>query len=234
MTPAIDVLVPVLRRPHRAGPFMDSLARSGVAATVWAIAEPGDRPTRRAWRLAGANVLVCPRPPGSFAQKCNDGFEHTAAPWVLLVGDDVRFHPGWLKAAMAYAHRGALVIGTQTAGTIPDGGTPHPVINRRYVIERGAGWDGPGVLCHEGYRHNFVDVEIALTAQDRGVWAYARDARIEHLHHIHGGKAPVDAVYELGASFLQQDRRHFDRRVRRFRRTAKVVSSGTRRPRRRV
>lgn len=212
MTDAVDVLVPVLHRPHRAAPFMDSLRASGADCDVWAIAEPADRATRRAWRLAGAHVLICPRPPGSFAQKINDGFRHTRAPWVLMVGDDVQFHPGWLPAAMAHAARGALVIGTQTAGTIPDGGTPHPVINRAYVVERGASWDGPGVLCHEGYRHNFVDVEIALAAQDRGVWAYATDAVIEHLHHVHGGKAPVDSVYELGTSFLARDRRHFERR----------------------
>lgn len=231
--PAVDVLVPVMRRPHRAGPFMESLRTSGVDVDVWAVAAPDDRATRKAWRLAGAHVLICPNPPGSFAQKINWGYAHTRAPWMLLVGDDVRFHPGWLKAAMGHARRGAFVIGTQTAGTIPDGGTPHPLINRAYVDERGAGWDGPGVLCHEGYRHNFVDVEIALTAQDRGVWAYARDAVIEHLHHIHGGKAPVDEVYELGTSFLAQDRQLFERRNRRFRRPARVTS-GAHRPRRRT
>lgn len=213
-TTTIDILVPVMRRPHRAEPFMTSLRHSGAAGVaVWAIAQNDDPETATAWRTAGANVLINTKPPGSFAQKCNLGFHATSAPWVLLVGDDVRFHYRWAEAALRCHQRtGALVIGTNGAGPVPDGGTPHPLVNRRYVLERGGGWDGPGVICHEGYRHNFVDIELAMAAQDRGVWAVAPDAVIEHLHHIQAAKAEVDEVYRIGARSLASDRAVFESR----------------------
>jgi hypothetical protein len=214
VTTVIDVLVPVMRRPHRAEPFMASIRASGATGVaVTAIAQDDDEATAEAWRAAGATVLVATEPPGSFAQKCNLGFRATTAPWVLLVGDDVRFHYRWANAALrCHKRTGALVIGTNTAGPLADGGTPHPLVNRRYVLDRGAGWDGPGVLCHEGYRHNFVDIELATAAQDRGVWAVAPDAVIEHLHHIQAAKADVDEVYRIGARSLASDRALFESR----------------------
>ncbi len=218
------MFVPVLGRPHRAELFCDSLAGSDAGdVRVWAIPNADDTVTLRAWQAAAAirpwvRVLAYAQEPGSFAQKCNAAFEvagrNYPAPWVMLVGDDVAFHPGWHQAALSAAVRaGADVVGTNTAGTIPDGSTPHPLIRRSYILERGASWDGPGSLCHEGYRHNFVDVEITMLAIDRGVWTAAPDSIVEHLHHIHGGKSPVDESYRIGAGALAADRALFDNRA---------------------
>ena len=223
MTADIDVIVPVLQRPQRARPFMDSLRATTGRASVLAVYSSWDQRTGRAWRRAGADVLEVAAQPGSFAQKVNAGYRARAAseftagpppPWVLLVGDDVRFHPGWADAALEVAEAtGADVVSTADRPGGDGTAGVHPLVRRAYVDERGAAWgDGPGVVCHEGYRHNYVDAELAAVAKERGVWAPAPGAVIEHLHHIFG-TAPVDRTYEVGTASLEQDRALFWARV---------------------
>jgi glycosyltransferase involved in cell wall biosynthesis len=216
-TEATAVIVPVMRRPQNAAPFMASLRASGAdLATVYAVTDEADAATIIAWREAGARVIRLEGESlGTFAEKVNYGYEQTDEPWLLLVGDDVRFHPGWLDHAQHAARDGAHVIGTNdlhnprvTAGDH----TTHPMIRRAYVDERGASWDGPKVVCHEGYRHWYVDDEIVTVAKQRGVWAFARHARIEHLHPL-WGLAEDDEVYALGRAHVDEDRALFEARV---------------------
>jgi hypothetical protein len=93
-TEQVAVIVPVMKRPQSAEPFMKSLRASTGLATVYAVCDPEDSETYTAWLTAGAEVLVSDRG-SSFAQKANCGYEKTSEPWLLLVGDDVKFHPGW-------------------------------------------------------------------------------------------------------------------------------------------
>lgn len=226
MTP-VDVLVPVLRRPAAAAPFMASLTASGAGpVTVTAIADtPDDDETAGAWAAAGATVLRWPTPPrGTFARKVNAAYSATGdgpdpAPWVLLVGDDVRFEPGWLQHLLAATvdDPNALVLfadnGITAKGAAPD---THPFVARRYVDMVGGTWDaGPGTLTHVGYLHNYVDAELSQVAYQRGVRRFVPAARITHLHHL-AGTAPVDKVYELGTRDLARDRKHYLRRLRRY------------------
>jgi hypothetical protein len=87
----------------------------------------------------------------------------------------------------------------------------HPLIRRSYVDERGASWDGPGTVAHEGYRHWFVDNEWTLVAQQRGVFASALGSVVEHLHPI-WGKGADDDVYRKGQSQADRDKRIWVRR----------------------
>lgn len=217
-TETTAVVVPVMRRPQNAAPFMESLRASGAAlANVYAVVDEDDEGTASAWLEAGAALIhgKAPDRPGTFAEKVNMGYQQTEEPWLLLVGDDVRFEPGWLDHAQHAARDGAHVIGTNdlhnprvTAG---EHGT-HLLIRRAYVDERGASWDGPKVLCHEGYRHWFVDDEIVTVAKQRGVWAFAKQARIEHLHPL-WGLAEDDEVYALGRAHVDDDRALFEARL---------------------
>jgi hypothetical protein len=182
------------------------------------IASPWDTDTVAAWHQLEASlftlaptVVLLDREPGSFAQKINYGERmcreypllaaREPAPWIMLVGDDVKPHPGWLPRARP----NVSVVGTDTYGPIPDGQTPHPLIRRSYIAEHGASWDGPGVVCHEGYRHNFVDVEIAVVAKGRGVWSDS-DAIVEHCARYQG-KAPDDDTYRISDETVDDDRR---------------------------
>jgi len=225
MAPADEptaVIVPVMRRPGNAEPFMASLRASTGLAKAYAMCDADDDATIEAWGSVGAEVWVdCHRAdgPGRFADKVNVGFGRSTEPWLFLVGDDVRFHPGWLDHAQHVARTwNASVVGTNDLGSqrVTDGEhATHLLIRRSYVEEVGASWDGPGVVCHEGYRHWYVDDEIVAAAKQRGVWQMALGSVVEHLHPMFG-KGDDDDVYRLGQSHAAADRKIFEGRVRRY------------------
>src|SRR4029077_20483144 len=152
--------------------------------------------------------------PGTFAEKVNQAYRETDEPWLFLVGDDVRFQPGWLDQAQHAARDGAHVIGTNDLHNplvLKGEHATHLLIRRNYIDERGASWDGPKVVCHEGYGHWFVDNEIVSVAKQRKVWAFAHHSKVEHLHPLWGG-AETDATYELGQSRIVEDKALFEAR----------------------
>lgn len=213
-TEQVAVIVPVLRRPQNAAPFMASLRASTGLATVYAVADDDDPETAEAWAAAGAEVIVGNAV--TFSRKANLGYAKTSEPWIFLTGDDVRFHPGWLDHAQHVATvLNGLVIGTNDAGNarvMRGEHATHMLIRRSYVDEQGASWDGPGVLCHEGYRHCFVDDELVLAAKRRGVWQMALGSVVEHNHPI-WHKGEDDDVYRLGQESYEADHNVFVARM---------------------
>jgi hypothetical protein len=217
----VAIIVPVLHRLHHAEPFMESLRATVPDPHVYAVYDLGDNDVANAWEFAGAVTLMADGPtvPGTFAEKVNTGYRQTREPWLFLVGSDVRFHAGWLEAAQAMAFAcGAKVVGTNDLGNsrVMSGqhGT-HLLIDRSYVDTQGASWDGPGVVCHEGYRHWYVDDEIVTVAKQRGFWASARGSVVEHLHPLFG-KGRDDEVYRLGQSHAEEDGRRFQQRCQAY------------------
>lgn len=221
-TASVAVVVPVLRRPHAAGAFMASWRASGPAGSaVYAVTDADDRETRQAWFDAGAIVLTSDRG-SSYACKVNYALEATSEPWLLLLGDDVRFHPGWLEAALRAGERAPVVSTNDMGRTDLDRLAIHPMFARDYLVQRGASFDGPGLIAHEGYRHWYVDREWSFLAAERGVLTYAADCLIEHLHPIHH-KGEMDDTYRLGQAAAADDARLYRKReanyVKRIRRS---------------
>jgi hypothetical protein len=215
-TEPVAILVPTLGRPGHAGPFMESLNASGCGdlARVYAVADPGE--DADAWLAAGAVVIPWNGdPPGTYAQRLNLAYAHTDEPWLLCAADDVKFVPGWLDQAQAAACDGADVVGTNdlhNPRVLAGDHATHMMVRRAYVDEVGAGWDGPKVLAHEGYRHWFVDDEIVTAAKQRGAWVMAAHAKVEHLHPL-WGLAADDPTYEAGREHAGQDRVLFEARL---------------------
>lgn len=216
----VAVIVPVAQRDN-ALPFLESLMTSiteeqRTRLTVYVMADAGDLPVEEAWgKWAGypyprqffdAHTYL--RTMGSFAEKVNRGYGISTEEWLFLVGDDVRFHKGWLDQAMETARTtGKSVIGTNDLGNpaVKNGQhATHMFISRAYVENVGASWDGPGLVCHEGYRHWYVDNEIILAAKQRDEWAPCLLSHVEHLHP-YWGKADDDAVYRIGQEAAPAD-----------------------------
>lgn len=192
---------------------MRSLLLTTERAQVYAIADADDIATAEAWADAGAQVVTSTG--SSFAIKVNDGYRATWHPWLFVVGDDVQFHPGWLGHALHHGEHFS-VIGTNDLATgrvVTGQHATHFLISREYVDTVGASWDGPGVVCHEGYHHWFVDDEIVSAAKQRGVWFPALCSIVEHMHPI-VGKAAEDDVYELGRRHATQDQQRYIERAR--------------------
>lgn len=217
-TDEVDVLVPVLNRPQNVRPFMQSLRASTGLATAWFICDVDDKEEQDEVAKYGGRVL---RHDGTFSQKVNYGFNKVTPkrPWAFIVGDDVMFHPGWLDHAQHVAKMyGALVVGTNDLGNprvLAGDHATHLLLNRKYVEQVGASWDGPGTIAHEGYRHWFVDDEIVGVAKQRRVWQMALGSYVEHMHP-YWGKGEPDEVYELGQSEAEKDKATFTQRKQEF------------------
>ena len=225
----VEVIVPTRGRPQNAEGFMASLIASTGLARVSVMADLGDVDNIKAWRsvLRESDSLTVCNPmrgdafggrPATFAHKVNLAYRQSRGrePWMLLVGDDVRFYPGWLDHALGVARDyPAAVIGTNdlTNPRVMAGEhATHPLIRREYVEQVGASWDGPGVVCHEGYGHQFVDDEIVAAAKQRGQWRMAIGSIIEHHHPIASLAVPIDDTYRLGQSTAEADGALFEKR----------------------
>lgn len=220
----VAVIVPVLKRPQNAEPFMRSLRASTGLATAYAVAGRDDEETAAAWKAAGAELLLGDDErvddvgpvATTFAQRVNLGYRQTREPWLFITGDDVKFHAGWLDHAQHVADvLDAHVVGTNDLGNprvIAGEHATHLLIRRSYIDEVGASWDGPGVVCHEGYRHNFVDDEVVTAAKQRGVWQMALGSIVEHMHPL-WSKGEDDDVYRLGQSHAGDDGKLYAKRL---------------------
>lgn len=213
---ACVVLVPVLRRPHRVAPLIESLETSDADAALLFIVSEDDKEMRRAVYESGGNSIVVDWPggtPGDYARKINAGYRATTNPYLFTGADDLHFHKGWLDAALR--QQPARVIGTNDLGNervMRGVHATHSLVQRRYVQRCGT-IDEPDKVLHEGYQHEFCDDELVGTAKKRGVWAFAADSIVEHLHPA-WGKAPTDELYEAQRQRMDASRRLFQRRRR--------------------
>jgi hypothetical protein len=213
----VDVIVPVLHRPRNVPTLMRSLLATTGRATAWFVCDPSDSEEIEAVRKEGGNVLLHP---GTFSQKVNFAFKKTKAPWIFLCGDDVLFRPSWLDHAQDIARRySAQVVGTNdlvNPRVMSGQHATHMLISRDYVLTVGSSWDGPGVVCHEGYRHWYVDDEIVTAAKSQGVFQMALGSQVEHLHPYFNPKVEIDDVYRKGESSSTEDGELFESRARKY------------------
>ena len=213
----VAVIVPVMQRPHNVAPLVDSLSDC-PEARIYFVCDPDDQAEIDAVRAAGLEPLISDRG-HTFAQKVNCAFEQTTEPWVFLCGDDVRFAPDWLKAPRDLADR-FDVIGTSDAAdgrgnvSVQSGKhADHMFVRRAYVDRYGASLDGPGVVCHEGYHHFYVDKELVRLARARGVFSPCLDSVVEHLHPGLGKGTP-DLLYQsMQSPEAIEDRELFESRL---------------------
>jgi hypothetical protein len=218
----LAIVVPVHHRPHNAERFMKSLRETLPVqhdAAVFALAAHGDEDTGQAWYLFGAEVVY--GDDESFPKKAQDFYDEIVESadrpeYILLIGDDVRFIGGWYEAFIKAAE------GSPAAGLIStnDMGNPyvtsgshatHPIFRVTYIEKQGASWDGPGTICHTGYRHSWVDEEWSTKAKHDGAFLYAPNCKIEHLHPT-WNKGQQDETYAIARQYLLDDHDLYQRR----------------------
>ncbi len=200
---SLAVLVPTTgERPAGLARLEAAIADTHDDAEVMILAFPGSdipgaRVANAAFRYArGINWL---------AQKAVEAGHE----WLLMGADDIVPRHDWWEKAMAKVESGGMldpkVIGTNDLGnsnTALGVYSTHPLVRADYVANGTI--DGQPGIMYEGYQHNFVDTELAMTAKYRGVWAHAGDSVVEHMHHL-WGKAPNDASYQRTDATMAAD-----------------------------
>lgn len=196
MSADLAILVPMLGRAHRVAPLLASIAEATPDAYVLFLLSPDDTAVRReVTRHHRQFLTVARRPTGDYARKINAGYRATSHPYLFTAADDLKFHPGWFESAVAAMTDGVGVVGTNDLGSprvMAGEHSTHSLVARWYA-DLGT-IDEPGKIYHEGYVHEYVDDELVGTAKRRGMWAFAVDAHVEHLHPD-WGKAPGDRMY---------------------------------------
>ena len=94
-------------------------------------------------------------------------------------------------------------------------GYPHAThsLVARWYADQGASWDGPNIIYHEGYEHEYCDDELVQTALVRGSYAHALDSVVAHMHP-NIGAAPDDETYQRGRSRTRMSRVLYRHRAR--------------------
>lgn len=224
MSADIVILVPVLGRPQNVAPLLESIRAAGDHRTLF-IVSPHDREEREAITREGGLYVDAPFEvgPGDYARKINYAAhglkDHVWEwDWILTGADDLRFHPGWAEAALRVAHEEfrAAVIGTNDLANprvMKGKHATHSLVSRHYIEAYGT-VDEPGKVLHEGYPHEFVDDELVETAKWRGMWAFARDSHVEHMHPHFRPEIPTDDLYDQFDERMMRGRRIFRQRQR--------------------
>jgi len=211
--PDVAVIIPVLNRPQNVEPLAQSLFDSCPEATPYFITTFSDTKEIAAVRDAGYEPIITLEI--GFGPKANLGYAKTSESWLLFIGDDVTFHPGWYQAALETAEcTGSSLIGTNDLSDRAGIGQHaiHPLVRRSYIDTQGMSWDGPGTVTHPGYRHWYIDNEWSEKAVVDNVFAYSPKSIIEH-HHYTNDPDVLDDTYELGGERRTADGRLFHRRL---------------------
>ncbi len=223
MSFTITAIVPVLNRPQNIKPFIESFTRTTPLDKVkllFVTDSSCQEEIDEIKKFEGPiTVGIAPSTTISWAKRINWGeaFTRNDSSWILCAADDIIFHPNWFETAEAACNNFDGILGTNDLGhpaTISGSHTTHPIVSRKYIAEQGV-MDEPGKLCHEGYDHNYVDVEFVATAMKRGKWKHEPTCMIEH-NHPSWKKGAWDDVYEKGQAKLSADRSLWIKRKAQF------------------
>ena len=220
----VAVVVPAMRA-EQIEPLADSFDEfipDDIMAALYIVCDPDNDELIEAVSATGWLPLISDRG-STFAQKANHAYANTDEDWLLLIGEDCRFTPGWLDGPRALSTR-YDVIGTNDA---PEGEVKNPDVaagrhadhwftRRSYIDEQGACLEGPGVFCPEAFYHWWTDKEVIELAKARGVFTPCLDSHIVHLHPGYDGDEAAraaDPVYMKAVEWRERDETTWRRRA---------------------
>lgn len=211
----IDILVPVLSRPHNVAPLVESIkATTTVAHSIVFLCSLGDDEQIAACREHDVRIEVVPWGAGrsDYPRKMNYGYACTNREFILMGADDLTFLDSWDTRALEIAHAtGVGVVGTNDLANrqvMKGFFSTHALVRRSYIRERGAALEGPGILVSESYDHNYCDRELCALAMSRNEWAFAQKSQIKHRHPVWRTERD-DATYKKGRQSAIEDQENF-------------------------
>lgn len=196
------MLIPTLGRQERLPRVVENAAHPDV--NVYFVMEPHE-----AHDVPGATTLTLPDGVKGCPSALNYGYRHTTEPLLFQGDDDLNFHDGWLEAILTRLSDTIQVVGTNDLGmvhTIRLETSPHNLVTRRYLDERGGVFDeGPGSFFSTRYTHNYADGEFVETARRRNAWAPCLESIVEHMHPL-WNRGEWDDTYALSRAHFDEDK----------------------------
>jgi hypothetical protein len=201
----LAILVPILNRPHRIIPLLESIeASTDVAHEV--IFAASDEASIDVLDKIGARYITDEGgTEGTWAKRINQLYKETNAPYIFTGADDLAFNAGWFQAAMIEMNRmqGGGVV---AVNDLHNRAGVHFLMSREYIETFGGAMGyPPGTVACPEYLHQYTDDDIRSCAKFHDRWAFANDSIVEHLH-TGAGKAPMDETYRIGEATAAQGR----------------------------
>lgn len=142
-----------------------------------------------------------------YSRKINLAFRNTSEPLFFTGATDLEFTPGWFEAATNAINGDVQCIGTKCGhnySTEIGWGSTHTLITREYG-ERGT-IDDPDCVLHEGYWHEWVDIEMIETAKVRNAFVGAA-SRVLHVNRTSDRHYNNGSMRELQGFNLWEQRK---------------------------
>lgn len=140
---------------------------------------------------------------GTPVQKWNVGAAWADNDWLVLVGDDCRFEPGWWGKVKATPNRGFVGL---YEGVTWVNAVGHWAITRDCAQEVLG-----GVLALPAYKSGYFDQETCELMHQAGRYAVTKDIVLVH-NHFSLGRSVFDETYRKGQTWQAEDKLVFETR----------------------
>ena len=214
---------PILARLEPQPPEADKMLMNRCDVIVPLVRKANRKRLTKSLKATGSFQMIEGVEGNTYAENVNKCVAASQADWVIIVGDDCEFTPGWFEAAQKLTDR-YDVIGTNDseAGRVRNPAVAngshadHFLIRRSYIDDEGATLDGPGITASTAYGHFYTDKEIIELAKARGVFTPCLDAVVIHHHPGYDGREDLrvaDPIYMRAVEHSEEDRKTWLSRV---------------------
>lgn len=210
----VSVVIPSKDRPDRLRNCIEQLQLVSPQVEIVVVADAGDDKTSSVAEELKCKLVVSDDPIGGFlghkpVHCWNIGAAAASGDAFVLGADDLKFHEGWLEAALlglARLNFVGLVAFNDLSPLAGDLAT-HYLVSKNYAAN-----DWGGVLAIPSYYQHFIDTEATARAKRDKCFYYAEDAIVEHEHWM-WGKAENDEVYQRGQERFSEGKSTFAKRL---------------------
>jgi len=189
--PTISIIVPTLGRPKGLKRCIESLKNLAYPKSLYTITVNEDKPRR------------------GVPYRLKEGIEATTGEYIVFASNDTEFAEDSLfRAILCSLQTQTRLVAFNTGTVLPDEGNicEHFVIARSLIDKL----DGKEIFCTE-FHHVGVDNYLWAQAKKLNEAIRCDDALVRHYHFSHG--SPMDDVYQLGWSKVEEDRALLKRKL---------------------
>jgi len=183
VAPKVSIILPTLGRPEGLKRCLDSIEKLRYPKALL------------------ETIVIHDQPIKGVSARVKEGFEKATGQLIVFAANDMEFDPGCIIEALKI-HRGTGygLVSFNSGPILPDRGNicEHFMIARRLVDRIG------GEIFSTRLHHVGVDNLLWAKCDKLGEAVRCESAFVNHHHFSHG--APMDDVYELGWSKVDEDR----------------------------